>query len=79
MMLLANPGSHFSPHKPIDIMGHFFHKASFREEPQVPPFPKAVRGRFLRQKHEANGANADYRWNFPLPKGHHWDSPLKKL
>ena len=30
---------------------------------------KAVRGRFLRQKQEANGANADYRWNSPLKKG----------
>jgi hypothetical protein len=28
-MLLANPDSHFSPHKPINIMGDFLHKASF--------------------------------------------------
>jgi hypothetical protein len=52
MMLLANPDSHFSPQKPINIMGHFLYKASSREKSQVsplakdeavPPFPKGGR------------------------------------
>ena len=32
------------------------------------PLKKAVRGRFLRQKQEANGTNTGYRWNSPLKK-----------
>jgi len=42
------------------------------------PLKKAVRGRFLRQKQEANGANAGYRWNSPLAKAAPPNSPLKK-
>jgi hypothetical protein len=42
------------------------------------PFSKAVRGRFLRQKQEANAANANYCCNSPLLKATPLNSPLKK-